>query len=36
MHFFLSIIAKQFVLLTDLKSRRCSSTSLRLLRSVKP
>ncbi|KAF2589126.1 hypothetical protein F2Q70_00038869 [Brassica cretica] len=29
-------MAKQFVLLTDLKSRRCSSTSLRLLRSVKP
>nr|VDC95944.1 unnamed protein product [Brassica rapa] len=36
MYFFLSIIANQFVLLTDLKSRRCSSTSLRLLRSVKP
>nr|VDD32660.1 unnamed protein product [Brassica oleracea] len=36
MYFFLSITTKQFVLLTDLKSRRCSSTSLRLLRSVKP
>ncbi|KAH0863150.1 hypothetical protein HID58_080361, partial [Brassica napus] len=30
------ITTKQFVLLTDLKSRRCSSISLRLLRSVKP
>ncbi|KAH0917327.1 hypothetical protein HID58_024987, partial [Brassica napus] len=29
-------LTNQFVLLTDLKSRRCSSTSLRLLRSVKP
>ncbi|KAF2589441.1 hypothetical protein F2Q70_00039522 [Brassica cretica] len=36
MYFFLSITTKQFVLLTDLKSRRCSSTSLRLLRSMKP
>ncbi|CAF2138761.1 unnamed protein product [Brassica napus] len=36
MYFFLSITTKQFVLLTDLKSRRCSSTSLRLLRSEKP
>ncbi|CAN6894277.1 unnamed protein product [Brassica oleracea] len=36
MYFFLSITTKQFVLLTDLKSRRCSSISLRLLRSVNP
>ncbi|KAF3494627.1 hypothetical protein DY000_02054016 [Brassica cretica] len=36
MYFFLSITTKQLVLLTDLKSRRCSSISLRLLRSVKP
>ncbi|KAF3495643.1 hypothetical protein DY000_02053169 [Brassica cretica] len=36
MYFFLSITTKQFVLLTGLKSRRRSSTSLRLLRSVKP
>nr|VDD55126.1 unnamed protein product [Brassica oleracea] len=34
MYFFLSITTKQFVLLTDLKSRRCSSISLRLLRSL--
>ncbi|KAH0862803.1 hypothetical protein HID58_080014, partial [Brassica napus] len=36
MYFFLSITTKQFVLLTGLKSRRRSSTSLRLLRYVKP